>query len=66
MTARYHVAVVSFNPSTGDLVTRASGEMLVGVVYMLSLAMWMYGGEEVWGLGCGVVFFFMPLIRLLC
>ena len=31
MTARYHVAILSFDPSTGDLVTRASGEMLVGL-----------------------------------
>ncbi|KAL5503313.1 hypothetical protein EMCRGX_G010241 [Ephydatia muelleri] len=28
MTARYHVSVLSFDPTTSDLVTRASGEML--------------------------------------
>ena len=30
MTARYHLAVVSYDAATGDLVTRAYGDMKVG------------------------------------
>ena len=33
MTARYHLAVVSYDGSSGDLVTRAYGDMKVGTCF---------------------------------
>ena len=49
LTARYHLAVVSYDQTTGELTTRAYGNIKVGYMYMY-MCMCMCGGTHHQGL----------------